>query len=103
MDILNKPYTTKQYALFVSQHQGRKLCEDDTKIWFEDYPPHIPTAEELISEQQAFLASTDYIACKMAEFSDNKLILDELKTKYADILEQRRNARDRINELRGAE
>lgn len=41
---LYKPYTNKQYADFVVANQGRKLCKDDEKVWFEDY--EIPTIKE---------------------------------------------------------
>lgn len=37
-EYLYKPYSNKQYADFVVAHQGRKLCKDSEKVWFEDYP-----------------------------------------------------------------
>lgn len=62
-----------------------------------------PTHEEKETILQARLKETDYVALKMAEFSDNKLILDELKEKYAEVLAERSELRKQINELRGAE
>lgn len=44
-EYLYKPYSNKQYADFVVAHQGRKLCKDSEKVWFEDYPT--PSLDEL--------------------------------------------------------
>ena len=61
-----------------------------------------PTAEEIaereISELKRFLSETDYVACKLIEATD-EAELQDLREKYADVLEQRREARARINKL----
>ena len=68
------------------------------------YPPepHVPTQEEqkqaCISELKQFLASTDYISCKLIEAID-EVELQDLKEKYKDVLKQRREARAEINKL----
>lgn len=60
-EYLYKPYTNKQYADFVVKNKGRKLCKDDEKVWFEDYPQ--PSLEELKTakraERDALLLATD--------------------------------------------
>lgn len=50
-EYLYKPYSNKQYADFVVKNKGRKLCKDDEKVWFEDYPS--PSLEELKAEKRA--------------------------------------------------
>lgn len=45
-EYLYKPYSNKQYADFVVANRGRKRCQDDEKVWFEDYPIIEPTIED---------------------------------------------------------
>jgi hypothetical protein len=58
--------------------------------------------EIVIAKNQQILSDTDYVITKLNELSLTGTV-DELaaeKEKYADILQQRKNARDKINELR---
>ena len=63
-----------------------------------------PTAAQLrrkeISHLKAFLNSTDWIICKIAEETDADEIA-ALRTKYASVIAERKSARSRINELEG--
>lgn len=69
----------------------------DQGEYYEVVPIPPPTAEDLINaelaELQAYLASTDYIAIKIAEGVATR-------EDYAEKLAKRQEARERINELR---
>lgn len=91
--------TAEQYeALLEGESQGKRIAPPDAdhaEPWLDDPPP--PTATELINaklaELQSYLASTDYIAIKIAEGAATK-------EEYADELAKRQETRERINELR---
>ena len=57
--------------------------------------------QEKIAEYQKYLADTDYVVVKISEamVSGNKQLVNELKNKYADVLNKRDEARKQINEL----
>ena len=57
--------------------------------------------KEKIAEYQKYLANTDYVVVKISEamFSRSKQLINELKNKYADVLNKRDEARKQINEL----
>ena len=84
-EYLYKPYTNKQYADFVVANKGRKLCKDDEKVWFEDYPIIEPTVEEQNeairqTRESLYRATSDYLKADydeaVARGSDN---IEELK------------------------
>lgn len=89
-EYLYKPYTNKQYADFVVANRGRKRCQDDEKVWFEDYPIIEPTIEEQneairATREQLYVQTSDklrndYLEA-VARGSDNA---DELKTAWLE-------------------
>ena len=53
-----------------------------------------------ITELKNYLAETDYIITKLNEAKiEDDALFEELKIKYADELQKRKEARERINEL----
>lgn len=69
---------------------------------FEDCQQYILyTNSELISMYEDKLSNTDYITAKMTEAiaAGDTELLDQYKTKYADVLEQRKVWRAKIDEL----
>ena len=69
---------------------------------FEDCQQYILFANsELITRYEAKLNSTDYITAKMTEAmaAGDTELLEQYKTKYADVLEQRKVWRTKIDEL----
>lgn len=86
-----------QYTLISAWCNANNATIADRGEYYEvvDIPP--PTTAELINaelaELQAYLASTDYIAVKIAEGAATR-------EEYAGELARRQEARERINELR---
>jgi len=58
-----------------------------------------------VENAKKYLADTDWVAAKLAEFNAG-IIADDIKTKYADVFAERAKARGKINEsesnLKGA-
>ena len=76
----------------------------DGKAYLEGYAPQKPQElinQEKITEYQRYLADTDYVVVKISEamVSGSKQLINELKNKYADVLNKRDEARKQINEL----
>lgn len=73
--------------------------------WYlKGYAPQKPQElikQEKIAEYQKYLADTDYVVVKISEamVSGSKQLINELKNKYADVLNKRGEARKQINEL----
>lgn len=53
-----------------------------------------------IENAKKYLADTDWIAAKLAEFNAG-IIADDIKTKYADVFAERTKAREKINDYEG--
>lgn len=73
---------------------------------FEDCQQYILfTNSELIAQYEAKLSSTDYITAKMTEAiaAGDTELLEQYRTKYADVLEQRKVWRAKIDELQNGE
>lgn len=74
-------------------------------VWYvEGYAPQKPQElinQEKIAEYQKYLDDTDYVVVKISEamVSGSKQLINELKNKYADVLNERDEARKQINEL----
>ena len=76
----------------------------DGKAYLKGYAPQKPKElidQEKIAEYQKYLADTDYVVVKISEamVSGSKQLINELKNKYADVLNKRDEARKQINEL----
>lgn len=66
----------------------------------EDYEIHTKSKLEFESRKlEKYLAETDYVITKINEATVLDEDVDTLKTKYADILANRKAARARINEI----
>lgn len=90
MECLYKPYTNKQYADFVVANKGRKLCKDDEKVWFEDYPIIEPTKEEIsILREQAYIQNVDKITCHINRLKDEEQT-PEVIAEIASLVEERK-------------
>lgn len=73
---------------------------------FEDCQQYILfTNSELITRYEAKLSSTDYITAKMTEAmaAGDTELLEQYKNKYADVIEQRKVWRAKIDELQNGE
>lgn len=70
---------------------------------FQIQLPPAPTEKDLLQKEkeelQEYLIKTDYIASKLAEVSDDTEAFNALKEKYAEDLNKRKQARERINEI----
>ena len=76
----------------------------DGSWYVKGYAPEKPvkeTAQEKIDELKAELAKSDYIDNKFLEaiVKNDMVLLDTLKVKYKDKLEERQAIRNRIDEL----
>lgn len=79
--------------------------EHDEEQWVQEWVDYTPQemAEQEIDELKAYLAQTDYVVLKIQEaiIDGDNATAAALKTEYADVLIQRKTARNRINELLG--
>lgn len=87
-EYLYKPYSNKQYADFVVKNKGRKLCKDDEKVWFEDYPqPSLEEQNETIraTRESLYVQTSDKLKADydeaVARGADN---VEELKKAWLD-------------------
>lgn len=62
---------------------------------------HKASVEYQLAEAKTYLADTDWIIVKISEASAMGTDVEELKTKYAEELIGRSEARNKINELEG--
>ena len=76
----------------------------DGKAYLKGYAPQKPQElinQEKITEYRKYLTDTDYVVVKISEAMVNgsKQLINELKNKYADVLNKRDEARKQINKL----
>lgn len=81
-------------AHWCNENQKYRINDDEEYIFVEPIPE--PTAEELAEQEKAqlkrYLSDTDYVVFKIAEGVASS-------EEYADVLEKRKQARARLNEL----
>ena len=85
---------------FKKAYRDGKIIEvvDEEVQASEEYQKNIKEIE--VSELKNYLSETDYIITKLNEAKiEDDALFEELKTKYADELQKRKEARERINEL----
>lgn len=75
------------------KYENGSLIEDTDKMG------QVAVENEILNKKQ-FLAGTDYVMIKISEY-EYLGKTSEIPVDYADILTQRQQARDRINELGG--
>ena len=78
---------------------GSLVIADDIETQeTQEYKDFIKRNE--INEYKQYLAQTDYVISKLNEAKiEDEILFESLKVKYADILNKRKEARDKINEL----
>ena len=85
---------------FKKAYRDGKIIEvaDEEVQASEEYQKNIKEIE--ITELKNYLSETDYIITKLNEAKiEDDALFEELKIKYADELQKRKEARERINEL----
>ena len=85
---------------FKKAYRDGKIIEvaDEEVQASEEYQKNIKETE--VSELKNYLSETDYIITKLNEAKiEDDALFEELKTKYADELQKRKEARERIKEL----
>ena len=85
---------------FKKAYRDGKIIEvaDEEVQASEEYQKNIKEIE--VSELKNYLAETDYIITKLNEAKiEDDALFEELKTKYADVITKRKEARERINAL----
>ena len=90
---------TCSYGFRKAYRDGKIIEVADEEVQAsEEYQKNIKEIE--VSELKNYLSETDYIIAKLneAKIEDNSLF-EELKIKYADELQKRKEARERIKEL----
>ena len=78
---------------------GSLVIADDIETQeTQEYKDFIKSNE--INEYKQYLAQTDYVISKLNEAKiEDETLFESLKVKYADILNKRKEARAKINEL----
>ena len=85
---------------FKKAYRDGKIIEvaDEEVQASEEYQKNIKEIE--VSELKNYLSETDYIITKLNEAKiEDDALFEELKTKYADVITKRKEARERINTL----
>ena len=85
---------------FKKAYRDGKIIEvaDEEVQASEEYQKNIKEIE--VSELKNYLSETDYIITKLNEAKiEDDALFEELKIKYADELQKRKEARERIKEL----
>lgn len=90
------------WTLTIDENDTEKAY--DGSLWEKGFAPEKPakeTAQEKIEELKAKLAKSDYIDNKFLEaiVKNDMILLDTLKVKYKDKLEERQSIRNQIDEL----
>lgn len=90
---------TCSYGFRKAYRDGKIIEVADEEVQAsEEYQKIIKEIE--VSELKNYLAETDYIITKLNEAKiEDDALFEELKIKYADELQKRKEARDRIKEL----
>ena len=85
---------------FRKAYRDGKIIEiaDEEVQASEEYQKNIKEIE--VSELKNYLSETDYIITKLNEAKiEDDALFEELKTKYADVITKRKEARERIKTL----
>ena len=91
--------STCSYGFKKAYRDGKIIEVADEEVQAsEEYQKIIKKTE--VSELKNYLSETDYIITKLNEAKiEDDALFEELKTKYADELQKRKEARERIKEL----
>lgn len=88
-----------EYGKFWAIKDNKLVKVDDIELQAtEEYKQEIKNNE--IADLKRYLDNTDYVIAKLNEAKiEDEELFNQLKTKYSEILEKRKEARARINEL----
>ncbi|MGM9968847.1 MAG: hypothetical protein ACI35S_00455 [Anaeroplasma sp.] len=88
-----------EYGKFWAIKDNKLVKVDDVELQAtEEYKQEIKNNE--IADLKFYLDNTDYVITKLNEAKiEDEELFNQLKTKYSEILEKRKEARARINEL----
>lgn len=88
-----------EYGKFWAIKDNKLVKVDDIELQAtEEYKQEIKNNE--IADLKNYLDNTDYVIAKLNEAKiEDEELFNQLKTKYSEILEKRKEARARINEL----
>lgn len=89
-----------EYGKFWAVRYGKlEIVDDDEVINTEEFKNYQKRIE--ISKYQRYLSDTDYVVAKLQEsmVEDTDEDYQKMRNKYSEILEKRKQARKRINEL----
>ena len=91
--------STCSYGFRKAYRDGKIIEVADEEVQAsEEYQKSIKKTE--VSELKNYLSETDYIITKLNEAKiEDDALFEELKTKYADVITKRKEARERINTL----
>ena len=91
--------STCSYGFKKAYRDGKIIEVADEEVQAsEEYQKNIKETE--VSELKNYLSETDYIITKLNEAKiEDDALFEELKTKYADVITKRKEARERINAL----
>lgn len=91
--------STCSYGFKKAYRDGKIIEVADEEVQAsEEYQKNIKEIE--VSELKNYLSETDYIITKLNEAKiEDDALFEELKIKYADELQKRKEARERIKEL----
>ena len=91
--------STCSYGFRKAYRDGKIIEVADEEVQAsEEYQKSIKKTE--VSELKNYLSETDYIITKLNEAKiEDDALFEELKIKYADELQKRKEARERIKEL----
>ena len=91
--------STCSYGFKKAYRDGKIIEVADEEVQAsEEYQKNIKEIE--VSELKTYLSETDYIITKLNEAKiEDDALFEELKTKYADVITKRKEARERINTL----
>ena len=91
-----------EYGKMWAVQDGKPVLVDDEEVQNSDeYKQYVKNNQ--ICEYRAYLDSTDYVISKLNELKlEDDGEFEKAKEEYKDILEKRKEARNKINELEGA-
>ena len=91
-----------EYGKMWAVQDGKPVLVDDVEVQNSDeYKQYVKNNQ--ICEYRAYLDSTDYVIAKLNELKlEDEVEFEKAKAEYKEVLDKRKEARNKINELEGA-
>ena len=91
-----------EYGKMWAVQDGKPVLVDDAEVQNSDeYKQYVKNNK--ICEYRAYLDSTDYVISKLNELKlEDEVEFEKVKAEYKEVLDKRKEARNKINELEGA-